>query len=379
MLSIRAELKKGNRTTILNAPCNNYGIDIALQNLGETDMTETEQFCMHIGGGFRELSVLEDRFIYIDELNFLAKYLDSLTDNQRNQFRAAMFVEKPTEIKEMINLAANLHNYTLITDFSNIDKVGRTHRLNVETAIPTDDSYDYAALGESLLTSGKGVTTPYGVLFVNGLPMHEIYNGETFPEYLYEDCQMIATIGYDEKNESLYLPCAESAIDRAVHRLSASGLSGCELLNLESNYDGVEWLESIVPDYSATDLPGLNKLCAVLTDFSDSDIGKLVGVCDYACVSDFEKAAILAENLDSFEYAPFVDDEESLGKYLIQSSGSYEYDDELEDYYDYESFGSDIIDRQNGKYIENGYVGIKDDITLADILGEDNDMNMKGL
>lgn len=100
-LNIRAELKKNGYTTILNFPCNDYDIDIALQNLCETDMTAVKQYCSHLGSEFRELSCLENRTIDIDELNFLAKYLDSMTRLERNQFRAAMVVEKPTEIRDM--------------------------------------------------------------------------------------------------------------------------------------------------------------------------------------------------------------------------------------------------------------------------------------
>ena len=103
-ISIRAELKKNDHTTVLNVPCNDYALDIALQNLGETDITETEQFCSHLGGDIPELAVLSDRFIKIDELNFLGKYLDSFTDGQVRQFQAAMTVTKPTELKDMIRV-----------------------------------------------------------------------------------------------------------------------------------------------------------------------------------------------------------------------------------------------------------------------------------
>jgi len=49
-------------------PCNDYDIDIAMQNIGEADMTNTTQFVTHMEGGIRELSVLQDRFINVDEL-----------------------------------------------------------------------------------------------------------------------------------------------------------------------------------------------------------------------------------------------------------------------------------------------------------------------
>ena len=376
-LSIRATLDKDGYTAVVNVPCNDYGIDIALQNLGEIDMTETRQFCTHIGGDIHELAVLEKQLIDIDELNFLGKYLDSFTDEQVNQFRAAMLVTNPTKMKDIINLAFNLHNYTLIPDFSDISAVGKTHRLNVEMAIPTDDSYDYAALGESLLSSGQGVTTPYGVLFVNDLPMQEVYNGQTFPQYLYEECTFGATIEKDGGEEYLYMPCTHSEVDRALCRLGAADLSECHLTRLDGGRYDTDFLNKIVPDIDATDIPELNDLAAVLTEISPNDIPKLIAVCDYADVETFAGAERIANNLDSFEFAPGISEVEELGKYLVKDSGRYSYNSKFDNYFDFESFGSDAFESQGGQFSNYGYVGIDDDITLEDILGEDeNDMTM---
>ena len=380
-LSIRAELKKNDITTVLDVPCNDYGIDIALQNLGETDMTETMQFCSHLGGDIPELAVLSEETVNVDELNFLAKYLDSMTDKELRQFQAAMTVTKPTEIKDMINLAFNLHNYTLITDFSDMAAVGKNHLLNVERAVSAemDDFYNFSQLGESLLTSGKGTVTPYGVLFVNDLTMQTVYDGQTFPQYLYEECVFEVTVGYGDRLEYLYLPCAESSIDRAMHRLGASDLADCSLENIDGMVFSRDSLSEIKYGFDASDIKGLNELSAVLTDFEQDDMKKLVAVCDCTDVSEFSAAARIAENLDSFEFAPGVEKAEGLGQYLIKESGHYEYDSELDDYYNYEALGEDTADTQGGKFTSYGHIGIKDDLKLSDILGEDEDITMGGM
>ena len=383
MLSIRAEFRKDDHRTVFNAPSNDYGVDIVLQNLGETDMTKTKQFCAHLGGDVRELAVLIDRFLDIDELNFLAKRLDSFDDRELNQFKAAVLVAKPVELKDMINLTFNLQNYTLITDFSDLSDVGKRHRLNVEMAIPTDDSYDYYALGESLVSSGTGVMTSYGALFVNGLPMEDLYDGQTFPQYYYEDCVFGVAIENAGKQEYLYLPCDDSAIDRAIHRLGTDSVNNVGLKNLDSGFVPIsldQFLTGICPNYDNTDIYDLNKLASAVTEFSKSDFEKLLAVCDYAETDDFGKAALLAENLDSFEYAKGAQDTDDLGKYLIKDSGSYSYDDALDNYYDYEALGADTEGNQNGRFTSYGYVGIKDDVTLDEILGEESDeMTMGGI
>lgn len=375
MLNIRAELRKNNRITTLDVPSNDYGIDIALTNLGETDMTMTNQFCSHISGDIRGLQCLSDRFIDVDELNFLAKRLDSFDKKELRQFQAAMTVTHPVELKDMINLTYNLHNYTLITDFSDMAQVGKTHRLNVEYAIPTeaDDGYDYATLGESLVTSGNDTLTPYGTVFVNNLPMNEVYNGQTFPQFFADSNDIIdITVGYGNNEEYLYLPCSRMAIDRAVHRLGASSIENCSIKELKMPNYSTDWISDIKSDYDSGDIPALNDLSSALTDMNYSDIPMLVAVCDYAEVSDFTRAAILAENLGSFEFGADISDIEELGMYLIKDSGNFMYDDELSDYYDYEGLGADTLDNQTGNFGKYGYVGMKNYVSLKNILTDDS-------
>jgi hypothetical protein len=385
ILNIRAEFKRYDKKTIVDFPCNDYGIDIALQKLDETDMTNTELFCTHLGGDVLELTNQIDRFIDIDELNYLAKRLDSFDDREMNQFRAAVMATNATELKDMINLTFNLHNYTLITDFSDTAKIGRMHRLNVEGCIPleSDDGYDYRTLGESVIASDTKTVTPYGVLVENGLPIQKMYNGQTFPEYFYEDCVMWVTVGHGENEDFLYLPCTKSAIERAVHRLGTDSLDDCTLNGIDAEYPA-EWLDKICPDYTAADITELNDLCSVLPELTGSMsqiTDKLVAVCDFADVHDFEKAYNIADNLDAFEFAQDMHNEEDLGDYLIKASGHYAYDDALDEYYDYEALGADTVSNQGGKFTEYGYVGIRDKITLEDILGEDEneDMTMGGM
>ncbi len=375
MLSIRATLKRDDHETILNMPCNDYDIDTAMQNIGEADMTNTTQFVSQMDSNIRELSVLQDRFINVDELNFLAKRLDSFSKKELNQFRAAMVVVKPVELKDMINLTYNLHNYTLISDFSNMDAVGKTHFLNVEGAIATNQepSIDYRAIGEDLLSTG-GTTTQYGVLFQNGIHMEEIYDGQVFPNFLYECCVFAPTIGYAGKTETLYMPCTRTSIEKAVHRLGAPGMNECSLENLDALPIAPDWLAEICPNYDNADVYGLNKLSAVITDFEPEDYSKLVAICSYAEIEDFEKAALLAENIDSFEFVPYVDDYELLGRYLIRATDSYLYDENLDDYYDFEKLGEDTADNQRGEFTVYGYVGIKDNIEISEIIGQSDEM-----
>ena len=76
----------------------------------------------------------------------------------------------------------------------------------------------------------------------------------------------------------------------------------------------------------------------------------------YANPRDAGQIRILAEKLELFEYFGGVSSAEDYGRYLIQESGHYEYDEELEPYYDYDLCGEDQMNSETGGYVNGGYV-----------------------
>ena len=135
-----------------------------------------------------ELSVLEDCEVSLDALNYLAKRMDGMDAREVNQFFAVLTCDE-LEIgwgfKNIINLTFNLNRFTLIEDSSDIEKVGRTHMLNIRGGIACSELENKEWLveeGRKLLDSGKGIQTEYGLLFVNyEVEFSEIFNGATFP------------------------------------------------------------------------------------------------------------------------------------------------------------------------------------------------------
>ena len=62
------------------------------------------------------LSMLEDQFLDMDEVNFLAKRMDSFTYDELLQFYAAAQYENFRTPRDLINLTYNLPCYTVIHD-----------------------------------------------------------------------------------------------------------------------------------------------------------------------------------------------------------------------------------------------------------------------
>ena len=186
------------------------------------------------------LTVLETQSVSMDQLNYLAKRLDMLSDNQCKQFEAAMKHLKLTEIKDLINLTFNLSKYTLIEDVQNMENVGRIHFENLLGGLGIDEqdeaNCDFAEIGRQLLDSGKEIITEQGILFENDeIEYTEVYNGRTFPQFVYQECLAIVEMKYGEGTEYLYLPCEDAEIFKAQMRLNVFHIENCEKEIVETN------------------------------------------------------------------------------------------------------------------------------------------------
>ena len=74
-----------------------------------------------------EFSMLKDRFANLDELNYLAKRMESFDYHEYDQFLIGITkLQNPTE-KDLINLTFNLDHFTLCKDVSSYGKIGREY------------------------------------------------------------------------------------------------------------------------------------------------------------------------------------------------------------------------------------------------------------
>lgn len=184
-----------------------------------------------------ELSMLVDSEVSLDTLNYLGKRMDGMDIRERSQFLAVLSCEElgnEWNLKSIINLTFNLPRYTLIEDTNDLERVGLIHMLNTRMAIPTSELENKEWLkseGQKLLDSGKGISTDYGLLFVNKeISFEEVFNGKTFPPYYCNpNAAVTAEISYGDLTELAELPCEDIAIKKALYRLGAESISDCEI------------------------------------------------------------------------------------------------------------------------------------------------------
>ena len=86
------------------------------------------------------LNRLTTQNVSVDELDYLAKRLGSFSKGEDVQFGAMACKLGLFDIKDFINLTFSCQQATVITDFSDLERVGKEHSLNINGgAMPTEE------------------------------------------------------------------------------------------------------------------------------------------------------------------------------------------------------------------------------------------------
>ena len=80
-----------------------------------------------IDSWYSSLKCLEGKVVNFDELDYLAKRLDSYNEYEAAQFQSVVAMRGADNLPELINLTFTSQQATVITDFSNLKEVGEDH------------------------------------------------------------------------------------------------------------------------------------------------------------------------------------------------------------------------------------------------------------
>ena len=325
--------------------------------------------------------------VNVEELNYLAKRLDSFDTGEAAQFQAMAHKLELFELKDLINLTFCCQQATVITDFSDLAAIGRDHYMNLHGGSASVDelnTLDGKKIARQLIESGSGTITPYGVVYDNGMKLEQIYDGRFFPCYYYEpNAITIAVTAKSEPEDTehitwLFLPMVQEEIDRALLRGGITDPSEIRL-SLEDSWLPHEVLDLL--DMDRVDISELNALVQALDEFSDMSIRKYAAAAVMARPHTTEQAKHLAENLDLFDFAPSASTPEDYGKYMIRQSGHFDYDENLDAFYDYEKYGTERMNEEDGMFTDRGYIAYKGYISMEEVMNgsQSSHMEMGGL
>ncbi len=317
---------------------------------------------VEIKGMIPALSVLENSLIDVDEMNYLARRIESFDKYERAKFQGVVAAENICKMKDLINLTFNLNNYTIVTDFSDLYSIGTNHYLdkNVCYAVDEKDKIDFETIGRNLLNRGNGKITPYGVLFSSQLPFEEVYDGRMFPDYDYTSDYVMKleitqkhSLGFEPPKVWLYLPTSETCILKTLLRLGADNYNDLDYKCVNS----ISLSENFMGRISLTNSIGeINKLSEIIKELDQSEIKKLEAAIDYTGAESAGKMVELANNLDQFHFVAGISDLEQYGKHIVAESGLFSSNSELEKYLNFTKYGQDRFNQENGCFTSFGYI-----------------------
>ena len=320
--------------------------------------------------------------VNVEELNYLAKRLDSFDTGEAAQFQAMAHKLELFELKDLINLTFCCQQATVITDFSDLAAIGRDHYMNLHGGSASVDelnALDGKKTARQLIESGSGTITPYGVVYDNGMKLEQFYQGREFPCYYYEPNPL--TIALTSKTEPedtkhitwLHLPMIQEEIDRAIRRASITDPKEIRLRLEDSQLPNEV---DVLLDMERENLSDLNALAQAADAIPSDDMKKLGAVVMLAEPKSAAQIKNLAESLDLFDLAPGAHTPEEYGKYMIQQSGHFDYDENLDAFYDYEKYGTERMNAEDGMFTDRGYIAYKGYISMKKVMngGQSNHM-----
>ena len=210
----------GVATIPLPIPRNQYDHCVALLEALEIgDASEADCRLDSLDSAWPVLNRLVRTKVNLDELDYLAKRLDSSDINEAAKFQAMTVKWGLFEMTDLINLTFWCQQARIITDFSDLEDIGRRHYMPLNGGSCSTEELERldarkAAL-DLILNSESTCVTPCGVVYDNDMKLEHHYDGQHFPCYLCQPAMLV--VGIFPKNAPegssettwLTLPCSE--------------------------------------------------------------------------------------------------------------------------------------------------------------------------
>ena len=312
----------------------------------------------------------------VDELDWLGRKLESFDQYELLQVSAAAERFGLCSADELVDLSFCANEMTVISDFSDLERVGRKHYLTVHGACDPKEleNLDGEETALALISGQPGYVTRYGVVYDNGIKLEQAYDRKHLPQSWMAETSIlelkIRATGEDDpkKQEWVQLPASRIKLERAMLRAGIPSCGEMQMLVSGSRFpDAVD----CALDFEHESLFELNQLCRACSNFKEQDFVKLGAVCQMAKPECAANLLQLAENLDQFDFAPGVHTPEEYGRYMIQKSGHFEYDENLDEFYNYGDYGVQRMLQEDGVFVDRGYVSYHGTLTLEELMQDD--------
>ena len=352
----------GRDRKMITFPCGDAELNSQMRGMGIDDMVPYGK----INSVSKPLSGLEPfigKTVNLDELNYYVKRWESMTEYQKTKLCACISTGEFTTLRDMINLTFHEMNYHLIDDFIDMKTAGLRIYLDKYGGIVEEEKshWDFEKLANDTMKECAVKVTSYGVLLDEGGEMEQKYCGEGFPEYLYDMDAAVLSLAIqnaDGKRDYLYLPTDIVSMDKLKSRLGVESFSECRVTESYNIRLPDDIYQSICKIGSIEDLTAVNELCSRMVRMGDEGMERLSMAARFAKAEHPSQMAELSRHLHEFEIVKGVHDLKEYGDFIINKSNTFEVDELIQPYIDYEQFAKDKIAAmyQHSEFIEDGFV-----------------------
>lgn len=183
----------------------------------------------------------------------------------------------------------------------------------------------------------------------------------------------VISFTHDGEVDVFSLPMSDRELTAANLKLDTFSAEDSSM-RIEALRYGKPWPDIFADILENEGLAAANSLAAAFPCMEDAQ--KLAAVVEYADVHDSRSIIRLADHIDYFEFYPGAIDWEDVAREWISDKPYLQLSVELEDYFDYDSFGSDLQDEHHGEFVSGGYVFMSDGMELDDVLDNGKEMDL---
>ena len=281
----------------------------------------------------------------LDELNFFAKRLSSLPDEERPVFYAvteqifddADNTENPVSIKDLINCTYSLDTVPVAHNVSNLSELGRFAFENEllsdlegipESAVPFLNAEQ---IGRVQQKNDNGVFE--GRLYIPTVHYErpEVYDGVTLPEEEPKNAAFLLKVGaspkstFSDEDPALHDLCLPADSDELFNVTDKCGEPEINLCFCYEFYSSIPQITSDMFD-SMEEIDELNTLAQRIAAMSESEQTKFKAVLNAEDTATLKGALDIAQNLWRYEFTAEPDTADAFFKKYILENTSTEFD-----------------------------------------------------
>ena len=315
----------------------------------------------------------------VDEMNFLAKRLDGLNEDERLVLQAVSprilkyGEDEIISIKDLINLTYGLDEVSIISNVSNPHELGQfvienDMHTDVE-AVPEEAVYllDKMKIGQLQQKNDGGVFLDGRYIVAGEYELREVYDGKELPLehpstwYAFKlevtrppEGDDLAEI--EAQAEWLTLPINRAEADELAQRLGLEKIEDCVYIGFDSSIPQID-----ADKYGDMhNFDQLNNLSEMMLEMSPSDQVKFKAVLSAEEPENIEQVLDIARSLDQYEFAPMVEDEAHFFKSYLLRHLDTNVDPKWLDSLLARNEGTELLERIGGTLTDYGVVSSRD-------------------